>query len=185
MSADDATIRRAKSGDPGAWQELYRAHAGRLAVWLGTLPTGDASVSAEDLAAEAWLTAAQKISTFHGSSSDFAGWLFGIGRNLARNTRRRSVRRATDPVGAEHVNVPSTAGAHELVDGLAWATWVLSHLPDREREVLSCTEVVGLDVAATAVALGMTPTAVRVARHRALRRLRSLGSRTVGQQVLI
>lgn len=184
MSADGAIIRRAKSGDPGAWHELYRAHAGRLVVWLGTLPTGDASVSGEDLAAEAWLTAAQKISTFHGSSSEFAGWLFGIARNLARNTRRRSLRRATDPVGDGHVATVATAGAHQDVEDQAWVSWVLSHLPDREREVLSCTEVVGLDVAGTAVALGMSPAAVRVARHRALRRLRSLGSRAVGQQVL-
>lgn len=184
MSADDATIRRAKSGDAGAWQELYRAHAGRLVVWLRTLPTGDASVSADDLAAEAWLTAAKKISTFFGSSSEFAGWLFGIARNLARNTWRRSVRRATDPVGYAPTTRVTTIGAHEAVDGQAWVSWVLSHLPDREREVLSCIEVVGLDVAATALALGMSPTAVRVARHRGLRRLRSLGSRAVGQQLL-
>ncbi len=56
--------------------------------------------------------------------------------------------------------------------------WKLSGLPPREREVLACLEVVGLEVvglevATTAAALGLTPTAVRVARHRGLRRLRS------------
>jgi RNA polymerase sigma-70 factor (ECF subfamily) len=47
-------------------------------------------------------------------------------------------------------------------------------LSPREAEVLACLEVVGLDVAATARALEMSPTAVRVARHRALRRLREV-----------
>ena len=51
--------------------------------------------------------------------------------------------------------------------------WKLSGLPPREREVLACLEVVGLDIATTATALGISATAVRVARHRGLRRLRS------------
>jgi RNA polymerase sigma-70 factor (ECF subfamily) len=51
--------------------------------------------------------------------------------------------------------------------------WKLASLPPREREVLACLEVVGLDVATTAAALGLSATAVRVARHRGLRRLRS------------
>ena len=49
---------------------------------------------------------------------------------------------------------------------------MLAMLSPREAEVLACLEVVGLDVATTAQVLGMSATAVRVARHRALRRLR-------------
>ena len=97
MSADDELVQRAKRGDSNAWRELYRAHAGRLVVWLRTRPTGDVAVAPEDLAAEAWLTAAQKIADFTGSADQFAGWLFGIARNLAANARRRSVRRDTHP----------------------------------------------------------------------------------------
>ena len=46
--------------------------------------------------------------------------------------------------------------------------------------MLACLEVVGLDVAQTAQALGMTAVAVRVARHRALHRLRRLLSDDAG-----
>jgi RNA polymerase sigma-70 factor (ECF subfamily) len=53
---------------------------------------------------------------------------------------------------------------------------VLADLPRREREVVACLEVIGLDVAATAEALGMSATAVRVARHRGLRRLRTVAA---------
>jgi RNA polymerase sigma-70 factor (ECF subfamily) len=43
---------------------------------------------------------------------------------------------------------------------------------------VGCIDVIGLDVATTARALGMSTTAVRVARHRGLRRLRAIGTLT-------
>ena len=175
MTEDDDTIRRAKEGDAAAWHELYTAHAGRLVMWLHALPSGDPSLTPDDLSAEAWLTAASKIADFHGTKDEFAGWLFGIARNQAKNARRRSQRRATSP--SEPVVLasigPAVAPDVELETG-SWIAWVLSHLPERERQVVACLEVVGLDVAATATALGMSATAVRVARHRGLRRLRAL-----------
>ena len=97
LVADDELIARAKQGDPDAWRVLYRTHAGRLVVWLGTRPSGDSAAAPEDIAAEAWLVAAQKVADFTGSTSAFAGWLFGIARNLSDTTARRSVRRRTDP----------------------------------------------------------------------------------------
>ena len=71
--------------------------AQRLTTWLGSLPGGDWSTSPEDIAADAWLTAAAKIGEFAGSDDDFAGWLFTIARNHAANTSRKAVRRRTDP----------------------------------------------------------------------------------------
>jgi RNA polymerase sigma-70 factor, ECF subfamily len=50
----------------------------------------------------------------------------------------------------------------------------LAQLSPREAEVVACVYIVGLDLRSTATALGMKPTAVRVARHRALKRLRKL-----------
>jgi RNA polymerase sigma-70 factor (ECF subfamily) len=171
---DDDLVHRAKSGDEDAWRELYLAHAGRLVVWLRTVASTDAAVAPEDLAAESWLIAAVRIDGFTGSSSEFAGYLFGIARNLAANDRRRAGRRQTyglDP--GDLVAVAPQTDPHAEVDDQAWVRWKLSDLPPREREVLACLEVVGLDVATTAAALEISPTAVRVARHRGLRRLRS------------
>jgi RNA polymerase sigma-70 factor (ECF subfamily) len=174
VAGDDDLVRRAKTGDEDAWRELYRAHAGRLVVWLRTLAGGDAAISPEDLAAEAWLTASGKITGFEGTGSEFAGYLFGIARNLAANDRRRVGRRHTSGVDpADLTELAAASEPHQEVDDQAWVRWKLSTLPPREREVLACLEVVGLDVATTATALGLTPTAVRVARHRGLRRLRS------------
>lgn len=172
MRADDDLIQRAKDGDADAWRELYRAHAGRLIVWLRARPTGDAAVSQEDLAAEAWLTAAERIVHFRGTSDEFAGWLFGIARNLALNARRRTVRRATTPEPDAGASASVLGPELELV-GIDWVHAVLAILSPRERDVVACMEVVGLDVSSTARALGISSVAVRVAHHRALRRLRT------------
>jgi RNA polymerase sigma-70 factor, ECF subfamily len=179
VAADDETIARAKTGDHAAWRALYTAHAGRLLVWLRSLPSGDAGVSAEDLASETWLTAASKIADFRGSSNDFAGWLFGIARLQARNAGRRTSRRRTAPATTEVLDLSHrghTPAACDVPDSERWISWVLSHLPARERQVVACLEVVGLDVTSTAAALGMTASAVRVAHHRALKKLRALGA---------
>ena len=134
-------------------------------------------MSADDLAAETWLTAAARIADFRGSERDFAGWLFGIGRHQARNVERRSRRRMTSPASAETLDLSAgaTPPAAQQPESDGWVAWLLSHLSTRERQVVACLDVVGLDVASTAAALGMTATAVRVAHHRALNRLRALG----------
>jgi RNA polymerase sigma-70 factor (ECF subfamily) len=172
---DDDLIRRAKSGEGDAWRELYRAHAGRLVVWLRAVSGTDAALGPEDVAAEAWMTAATKIADFHGTAQEFGGWLFGIARRVAANARRRAGRRRTFGATPEDLDVfaPPVA-APEEVERMAWVRSLLAELPRREREVVACLEVLGLDVSDTADTLGMTAAAVRVARHRGLRRLRGL-----------
>lgn len=174
---DDDVIERARNGDDAAWAQLYRDHAGRLVMWLRLLPSGDAAASAEDIAADAWLTAAGSLAKFSGSSDDFAGWLFSIARNVAGNRRRRSTRRATEPHAtnvSDGVDWGSVEDPSRRVDGDDLTRRLLAHLSPREAEVVACIDVAGLDTSATSRALGMSATAVRVARHRALRRLRSI-----------
>lgn len=173
---DGELVDAARRGDEAAWRELYARHARRLQVWLATLPSGDPTASPEDVAADAWLTAASKIGEFRGSEDDFAGWLFTIARLTLQNRRRAAQRRRTDaqdPDGSDPtwgvVEPPESA-----VVGQAETRRLLALLSPREAEVIACLEVVGLDVAGTAQALDLSPTAVRVARHRGLRRLRDL-----------
>lgn len=174
-TSDDDVVAAAKRGDPEAWRALYREHAGRLLVWLSTRPTGDAAVAPDDLAAEAWLVAAERIQSFDGTSSQFAGWLFGIARNLGANTWRRGRRRETFPTDLRALpEQPTVAGPEAAHAAQDWVVRALSTLPPRERDAVGCLDVVGLDVAATALALGISPVAVRVARHRGLRRLRQV-----------
>jgi RNA polymerase sigma-70 factor, ECF subfamily len=182
----DPLVSAARLGDQTAWRELYLLHAGRLVTWLRWLPRADAASSAEDVAAQAWLTAATKIHSFEGSDDDFAGWLFAVARRHAANDHRRGVRRQTRPSAIEPRDTSLYAVA---TDDLARVVEhdairrLLAELSPREAEVLACVDVVGLDVRSTAAALGMKPTAVRVARHRALTRLRRLLSEPEGDLV--
>lgn len=175
-SSDDEIVARAKTGDQAAWRQLYEAHAGRLQMWLGTMPLSDVAATPEDIAADAWLTAAQKIADFSGTSSDFAGWLFSIARNITLNARRRDIRRATTPYPVDSDD--TVWGAHHdpstTVAGSDWTRWLLEQLPPRQAEVVACIDVVGLDISATSRALGISPAAVRVSHHRALGTLRKL-----------
>lgn len=173
---DGPLVSAARAGDEDAWRELYAQHARRLQAWIASLPTGDHSVGAEDVAAEAWLTAADKIGEFSGSDDDFVGWLFTIARFVLSNRRRTAYRRRTDPhePDASDAQWGTADPPDAAVVGQAETRRILALLSPREAEVIACTEVVGLDVATTARALDLSPTAVRVARHRALRRLRGL-----------
>lgn len=171
--ADDGLVVAARAGDEDAWRALYQLHARRLVVWLGSVPTGDVAAAPEDVAADAWIVAASKVAEFQGSDQEFGGWLVGIARNMVLNHRRRTQRRRTEAV--EDVGLdrpdPRTRPDDEIA-GTDLTRRLLASLTPREAEVVACIDVVGLDVAATARALDMSPTAVRVARHRALGRLR-------------
>ncbi len=174
MTHDDAVITAAKHGDAEAWRELYRAHAGRLVVWLTHRAGQDAALDVDDIASESWLTAAKKIASFSGGSDDFAGWLFGIARKVASNVRRTAARRATSPLEV----VPDTArnmvaGPETFIPENEELRDALALLSPRERDVVTCIDVVGLDVNATCEALGVNAVAVRVAHHRAMNRLRA------------
>ena len=174
MADEGHLVERARAGDAAAWARLYRAHAGRLVVWLGHIAPPDSAASAEDLAADSWLTAAERIHDFRGGDDAFAGWLFGIARNHVRNAVRRSGRRQTTPADVEDTLLLPFPGPalDEQVAGDDWVRGALQRLPEREREVIACIDVVGLDNAGAAAALGISVVAVRVARHRGLGRLR-------------
>lgn len=177
MPATDAgserdVVARAREGDAAAWRELYLALSGRLLLWLRSRPSGDSAADPEDLVMETWLVAAQRIADFEGDADDFAGWLFGIARHQALNARRRTTRRATSPGDVPDDPAAWGVAEHDVVAESDWVRRTLRRLPPREGEVLACLEVVGLDVASTAQALGISRSAVRVARHRGLHRLR-------------
>ena len=175
MGGQDELVERARRGDEEAWAELYGDHADRLVVWLAHLRHADPAYDAEDIAAEAWLTAARRVADFDGDRSDFGGWLFGIARNVARSRYRATTVHGATPLGpgdlefaAGRAEGPGAGSSrHDLTRAL------VSSLPAREAQVVACLDVVGMDVRTTSRALGISAVAVRVAHHRGLRRLRA------------
>lgn len=162
----------ARTGDAAAWADLYRLHGPRLVAWLRTRHIADAAICAEDLAAEAWAVTAAKIEHFVGDQVQFGGWLFVIAQRQASTCSRRSARRTTDPLEPERMI--DVAGAVAASGGdPRWVRAVLDALPPRERAAVALVDALGLDASGAAEMLGTTANAVRVARHRGIRRLRA------------
>ena len=174
--ADDDVIAAAKQGDSEAWAELYRLHAGALLSWLRTRPCRDVAVTADDIGAEAWLVAASKVADFSGSATEFAGWLFGIARKISGSSHRRAVRRATFPTEDEVLAGNLEAGPDPtlILDERLWVREAIASLPPRERDAVGLVDGLGMSPSMAAKALDISTVALRVARHRGHRRLRSV-----------
>ena len=149
---------------------LYDAEAVRLRGWLQR-ETGNREV-ATDLAAETFAQALVSMRRFRGG--DETAWLYGIARNLFFQYRRRA--RVEDAarrrVGmslrdwSEYDEVDERAS---VPNGLAAA---LGALPPDEREAIELRVVDELEYDDIAARLTITPGAVRMRVHRALRKLK-------------
>lgn len=124
---------------------------------------------AEDLTSATFERALREWRRYDPARGQPRVWLVEIARRLAldhfrgEDRRRRREQRAAEP----EAEYPPEARAlpHHLRDALA-------ALPDTEREVVVLRVMLDVGTAETAELLGMTPSAVSTALHRALRRLR-------------
>src|SRR3954466_13354555 len=89
--ADDrALIERCRQGELGAFEELYRAHSGRL--FSLTLRIVGNAADAEDVLQEIFLAVHRKLDTFRGDSA-LGTWMYRLATNLCLDyLRSRSTR---------------------------------------------------------------------------------------------
>jgi RNA polymerase sigma-70 factor (ECF subfamily) len=142
MQADSSDlIQRAQQGDQAAFEELYRAHVGRVYALCLRL-TAD-RVRAEELTQDAFVRAWERLASFRGESA-FSSWLYRLTVNVVflsqRAGRRRALRVFTtdDPAALESPgDVPGTeAGRLDLEHAIA-------ALPRGAREVFVLHDVEG------------------------------------------
>jgi RNA polymerase sigma-70 factor, ECF subfamily len=161
----------AKQGDESAFTVLFRALQPRLLRYLRTVG-GDL---ADDVAAETWLSVVRGLARFAGDEPGWQAWVFTIARARLVDAQRKAARLPI-PVDSElHLGDragPIDVGAcvEEMFSTEA-ALALIGCLPDEQAEIVLLRHVVGLDVAHTARVVGKRQGAVRVADHRALRRL--------------
>jgi RNA polymerase sigma factor (sigma-70 family) len=151
--------------------------------WLRA-ETRDVELAA-DLTAETFARALQRYDRLrleHGDASA-AAWLFGIARNVLRETRRdarlgaRARQRLSMPTSYEDVFDAVDARLTADVDGDTLAA-ALGRLPDDQRSTVQLRVVDGLDYDEIAVRLGCTEA---TARKRVSRALASLHMTLEGQ----
>ena len=174
MTASDAELARAiASAPPGAAQaeesELYRRFARRVRLYGIKHLRDDAA--ADDLAQEVLLVTIERLRAGEVRNPDEIGsFILGTSRMLADSTERKTRRR-------EHLtalfHAPELYAEPVVATGdIAVVERCLHVLTERDRRVLVLTFYAEKTSGEIAEELGVTGTVVRVARHRALERLR-------------
>lgn len=100
-AADLELAQRCRQGDAGAFEELYRTHAGRLYNLVFRM--AGATDEAEDLLQEVFLHAHRKLGSFRGESS-LGTWLYRLAVNHCLDFlrgRQAKMARATDSLDEE------------------------------------------------------------------------------------
>jgi len=175
-SSEDKLIRRARQGDPIAWETLVRRHQEHV-FRLAYLTLRDAA-EAEDMAQETFLRAFLSLDDFE-LGRPLRPWLTRIAVNLSRN-RRRSLGRYLKHLRRAFASEPE----HERVAGLEstlQARWQAATLREAVRqltrpkqEVLYLRFFLAMPEAEMAEALGVPPGTVKSRLHRAISDLRKI-----------
>jgi RNA polymerase sigma-70 factor, ECF subfamily len=159
---DPETVRRAQSGDVGAFEELVRgcqADAWRFAYHL----THDRA-QADDITQEAFLRVYRGLRTYRGEHR-FSSWLMRIVRNCATDAyhvaRRDRLAKERTRDGLEHVTRP---GSHE--DRLR-IHQAVAELPRSFREAFVLIDMLGYSYRETSEILGVKTGTLKSRMHRA------------------
>ena len=173
-TASDAELARAIASAPTAAQaeesELYRRFARRVRLY-GLKHLRDAA-AADDLVQEVLLVTIERLRAGEVRNPDEIGsFILGTSRMLAgsreRKTRRRETLTQLFHVREQYVEPDDDGGDIDAVERCLHA------LAERDRRVLILTFYAERTSSEIAAELGVTGTVVRVARHRALERLRA------------
>ena len=173
-----ALVERCRRGDLGAFEELYRAHAGRLFSVACRMLGNPAD--AEDLLQEIFLSAHRKLDSFRGESA-LGTWLYRLATNHCLDYLRSRAGRASQLTDA----LDDEAGWFEAGSrGLAEQTVTkmdlersLAKLPEGCRAAFVLHDIQGLEHREVAEALGIAEGTSKSQVHKARLRLRALLSR--------
>jgi RNA polymerase sigma-70 factor (ECF subfamily) len=167
-------VMRARTREPEAWEQLYRRSYSRLFAYARRRVPSDGT--ADDVVSETMLRALHRIDTFTWRGAGFDAWLFGILRNVVRETHRhraRLVSVAEPPETAEHGSCDALGAIIEATNRSLMRE-AFARLTPEDQELLELRVVAGLTAEGAGEILGRRPGAVRMAQSRALGRLRVL-----------
>lgn len=166
-----ALLRSANAGDAAA----YRAFLDRIApVLRGIVHTRGRHLgpeTCEDILQETLLAIHAKRHTWN-PDSPVRPWLYAIARHKVVDAFRRRGSRIDLPIEdfADTLPAPEADGATLRRDALR----LIGRLDDRSAALVTAIGIEGRDAAEVGAALSMSDGAVRVALHRALKRLAAL-----------
>jgi RNA polymerase sigma-70 factor (ECF subfamily) len=170
-----ALIERCRRGDLGAFEELYKAHAGRLFSVACRMVGNPAD--AEDLLQEIFLSAHRKLDGFRGEAA-LGTWLYRLATNHCLDYLRSRAARTNQLTDAlDDDRGPVDAGRGGLAERSITKMDLeraLAQLPDGCRAAFVLHDVQGLEHREVAEALGIAEGTSKSQVHKARLRLRSL-----------
>ena len=164
---DADLVLRTRSGDAGAFGELWRRHY-RAGVTVARNMTS--SLDADDLVQEAYTRIYQSIVAGGGPTGSFRAYLFTSIRNTAAAWGR--ARRETAYDELDHVEDPAMRDDSDAALDRSLTHQAFRSLPTRWQEVLWYSEIEQMKPAEIAPLLGLKPTAVAQLTFRAREGLR-------------
>ncbi len=172
---DMALVERCRSGDLGAFEELYRAHAGKLFSVACRMLGNPAD--AEDLLQEIFLSAHRKLESFRGEAA-LGTWLYRLATNHCLDyLRSRAARtnQVTDTLedDAGQFEPGGRTLAEQTVTKMDLER-ALARLPEGCRAAFVLHDVQGLEHKEVAQALGIAEGTSKSQVHKARLRLRAL-----------
>jgi RNA polymerase sigma-70 factor, ECF subfamily len=174
-TADLALVERCRKGDLGAFEEVYRAHAGRL-YSVACRMAGNPS-DAEDLLQEIFLAAHRKLDSYRGEAA-LGTWLYRLAMNLCLDHLRSRAARTNQVTGAldDEIGLQDTASralAERTVTKMDIER-AMQSLPEGCRAAFVLHDIEGLEHREVADVLGIAEGTSKSQVHKARLRLRAL-----------
>jgi len=174
-AADLELAQRCGQGDPDAFEQLYRAHAGRLYTLIVRMVAS--AETAEDLLQEVFLNAYRKVNLFRGDSS-LGTWLYRMAVNHCLDYlrgRQSKMARTTDSLDDEGMaepasSTPLVASAINRLD----LERAIEQLPDGCRTAFVLHDVEGFEHHEIATMLGISEGTSKSQVHKARMKLRGI-----------
>jgi RNA polymerase sigma-70 factor (ECF subfamily) len=158
-----------KAGDPEAWEALVAELGATIAGYVFRLGAPDP----DEVVSATFESVARSIGSFEGSASQLRSFVFRIAHDRAVDAIRRAQRQplvVSDDIITDQPASDDMPVAFEDPDVLA----SLAELSDDQRRMIELRYVIGLSTRETALAMGRSEVATRVALSRAKAKLRGL-----------
>jgi RNA polymerase sigma-70 factor, ECF subfamily len=190
--ADAALLAALRTREPGSFEQLVRAHGGRMLAVARRLLSSEED--ARDAVQEAFLNAFRSIDRFEGQAL-LSTWLHRIIVNVSLMKLRSRKRKPEESLDhllpafrddghfAERFDSGSEPADQRLArqEEQAAVRAAIDELPDHYRTILLLRDIEGISTQEVADQLGITPNAVKLRLHRARQALRTLLAPKLGR----
>ena len=159
-------LKRARRLEASAWSEIYDQFYPRVYAML--LTRVHDSMLAEDLAADVFVNAMRAIHTYEDRGIGLAAWLFRIAQNRLTDHYRRT------RIPMDELTEMASADEAQMLPIDLDVQQALERLNPEQRQIIHLRFIEGLTSQQVGQVMGKTEAAIKIAQHRALKRLKQM-----------